>query len=57
MRRSCVILESQVVAMQFKRIAKSSGIYNHERYLAADTTPDWEKKALGWIVNGIDPDL
>jgi hypothetical protein len=57
MQRSSVILESQIVAMQFKRIAKSSGIYDFERYLAADATPDWEKKALDWITNGIDPDL
>jgi len=56
MERSCVILQSETVAMQFKRIARASGIYSFERYLAADTTPDWETKAIDWIKNGIDPD-
>jgi hypothetical protein len=41
--------------MRFKRIAKSSGIYDYERYLAADATPVWQRKALDSITTRIDP--
>ncbi|MGA3345964.1 MAG: hypothetical protein ABSC76_13955 [Terracidiphilus sp.] len=55
MERSCVILESAVVTMQFVRLARQSGIYSFERYINAASHPDWHKKALGWIENKIDP--
>ena len=35
MERSCVILQSALVAMQFQRLAKESGIYAFERYIDA----------------------
>ena len=56
MQRSAVILESMLVTLQFKNIAKKTGIYQWERYISATTNPDWEKMALDWIVNGVDPD-
>ncbi|HPH95273.1 MAG TPA: hypothetical protein PKW33_10820 [Anaerolineaceae bacterium] len=56
MVRSVVILHNAVVTMQFKRLAKASGIYEWERYLDASTTPDFEKVGIAWLVQGIDPD-
>lgn len=56
MTRSVVILDSATVTMQFKMIAKQSGIYQWERYIDASTKSDWEKIGLDWIVKGIDPD-
>jgi len=55
MERSCVILESSTIAMQFERLAKASGIYSFERYINAAGHPDWRAKALGWIEKSVDP--
>lgn len=56
MIRSVVILASPVTLMQFKRIAKETGIYEWERYIDASFSDDWEKVGLDWIINKIDPD-
>lgn len=56
MKRSVVILDSAIMAMQFKRLAKDTGIYEWERYIDASTHSNWEKLGEEWIVNGIDPD-
>ncbi len=55
MERSCVILQSATVTMQFERIARESGIFAFERYINAAQKPDWEAKAIGWIQKKIDP--
>lgn len=55
MQRSCVVLESATVTMQFERIAKQSGICEFERYINAAATPDWEARAVRWIEKKIDP--
>src|SRR5580658_510524 len=55
MQRSCVILQSATVTMQFERIARESGIFAVERYINAAQKPDWEAKAVGWIQKRIDP--
>jgi len=56
MVRSAVILNEPITTMQFKRIAKETGIYNWERYLDASKEKNWEQKGLAWIEKGIDPD-
>ncbi len=56
MERSVVIVDSSILAGQFKRLALSSGIYKWERYIDASTTNDFEKKGEDWIKSGIDPD-
>ena len=56
MVRSVVILNDLVTTIQFKRIAKDTGIYEWERYLDAESEPEWEQVGLDWIQNGIDPD-
>jgi len=57
MTRSVVILDNSITTMQFKRLAKESGIYDWERYIDASTVPNWEKAGVDWIVNGTDPDV
>jgi len=56
MERSAVAVPSAVVALQFKRLAQESGIYQWERYIDASKSEDWEKTAESWIVNAKDPD-
>ncbi|QFU83649.1 hypothetical protein [Natronorubrum aibiense] len=56
MVRSSVILESAVLTLQFRRLAKESGIYEWERYINAGTTDDWHQQAVDWLTDGIDPD-
>ena len=56
MLRSAVVVNGAATKMQFKRIAKETGIYDWERYINAATSTDWEKAAVGWISSGIDPD-
>ena len=56
MVRSVVILSDEVTTMQFKRIAKETGIYEWERYIDAGTEPNWEEVGLAWVIEGIDPD-
>ncbi len=57
MVRSVVILDTAMLTLQFKRIAKESGIYRWERYIDASSVNDFEKVGIDWIQNGIDPDL
>lgn len=56
MQRSVVILNNPTTTMQFKRIARETGIYQWERYIDASSVPDWEGKGLMWLKEGIDPD-
>lgn len=56
MERSVVILNDLITTMQFQRLARQTGIYQWERYLNTQTTPDWETQALKWVKDGIDPD-
>jgi len=56
MVRSAVILNDLVTAMQFKRLAKESGIYAWERYIDAESNPEWEQVGLDWVLKGVDPD-
>jgi len=56
MSRSAVVVNGAATKMQFKRIAKETGIYDWERYIDATAAADWEKAAVGWISSGVDPD-
>jgi hypothetical protein len=51
-----VILANAVIQLQFRRLAKDSGIYAWERYISAADTPNWEQVATNWITKGVDPD-
>lgn len=56
MERSAVLLKNKIITMQFKKLAKESGIYEWERYISSENTKDAEKLAMDWVVNSIDPD-
>lgn len=56
MQRSAVILNDPIVTLQFKRLAKQSGIYDYERYLDASSDGDFQKHAEEWVKFAIDPD-
>lgn len=55
MERSVVIVDSAITAMQFKRLARESGIYEWERYVSS-TEDDYEAVAMEWLTAGVDPD-
>lgn len=55
MVRSALILDSMLLTLQFKSIAKETGIHAGERYFTA-STPEVEERAVEWIVSGVDPD-
>ena len=56
MARYVVILSNSVLTMQFKRIAKETGIYQWERYIDSNVNPKWEQAGIDWLVKSIDPD-
>jgi hypothetical protein len=56
MERSAVVLNSATVTMQFKKIAKDTGIDQWERYIDASKHSDWENKSLEWIQKAKDPE-
>ncbi len=56
MTRSVVILNDFITTMQFKRLAKQSGIYATERYIDASSVANWEQVGLNWITKEVDPD-
>ncbi|BEP28503.1 hypothetical protein [Helicovermis profundi] len=57
MKRSAVVLDSAITTMQFKRIAKTTGIDKFERYIDASTHSNWEELAVKWVKEGIDTDI
>jgi hypothetical protein len=56
MQRSAVVLQNAITTVQFKRIAQESGIYQWERYFDASKVLDWERRAIDWVRNSVDPD-
>ncbi len=57
MKRSCVVVNDATTMIQFKRLAKESGIYAFERYLDGSKTNDWAAVSVKWVKDGVDPDL
>ncbi len=55
MERSVVIVRDRLTAMQFRLIAQKTGIYDYERYINASVNPIWEKEALDWLINSVEP--
>jgi len=56
MIRSVVICDSLITTMQFKRIAKETGIYEWERYIDSSSSLDFRKIGMEWLLNKTDPD-
>ena len=57
MNRSVVIVNSATAKMQFRRIAKETGIYEWERYIDASSEENWESIGIKWLEKKDDPDL
>ncbi len=57
MQRSVVVVDDDVTAMQLRDIARKTGIYEYERYLVTTDDPMWERAALKWLVEAVDPDV
>lgn len=55
-QRSIVLLDNPIAAMQIKRLAKESGIYEWERYIDIITHPNFEPIVDAWLTKGTDPD-
>jgi hypothetical protein len=56
MKRSSVVVNNAVTAMQFKRLAKQSGIYLWERYFDG-SQPGALEAAIAWGRDGLDSDI
>ena len=57
MGRSAQVLDDPITTMQFKRIARESGILDDMRQIDASQVEDWEKAAIAWITMGVEPDM
>ena len=57
MNRSVVIVRDKMTAMQFRLIAQKTGIYAEERYINAAHNQDWEKEAMNWLINSVEPTI
>lgn len=55
--RSVCILNSATTTMQFRRLARTTGIDAFERYINAAGRKDWESAGLAWLTDAVDPDL
>ncbi len=56
MKRSAVVVESKILALQFRRLAKETGIDEWERYIDTSTSPNWEQTGVDWLQKALDPD-
>ena len=57
MERNAVILASAIATLQARRIAKETGIDRWARYIDASSQNDWEKIAVDWLTNGVEPEI
>lgn len=55
--RSVTVVNSPILAMQFRRLSKKSHVLDTKRFLDASKMPDWESVSRSWIVNAEDPYL
>ena len=54
--RSVLLLNNPVTTLQFKRIAKETGVYEYERFIDASQTDNYEEVGRAWLTDAIDPD-
>ncbi len=54
--RTATIVNSALVKMQSKRMVEEWKVSDSKRYIDASKTADWEAVAVGWIVNGVEPE-
>ena len=54
--RTAVVLGDTVNTIKLELISRKDQEIPREYFIDASTEPEWEQKALEWIVNGIVPD-
>ena len=57
MKRSVVVHDSHISAIQAKRLGKETDTLAWTRYVDARSHPDWQRIAEDWLRHGIDPEL
>ncbi len=57
LQRRAVVFRSPVVRNQATQLSFQSKTDSIERRINADMTDDWEKLALAWVVDGVEPSL
>src|SRR5882724_3476357 len=55
LERNAVVLNSAIATLQAKRLARETGIAQMIRYIDASAEPEWEKTAVGWLIDAVDP--
>ncbi|MBI4912530.1 MAG: hypothetical protein HY823_07315 [Acidobacteria bacterium] len=56
LQRSAVGVGHWEATRRLLLLSREVGAYAYERYLDASILPDWERVALAWILEGVDPD-
>jgi hypothetical protein len=57
LERNAVVLNSAIATLQAKRLARETGIAQWIRYIDASAEPEWEKVAVGWVADAVDPNI
>lgn len=55
MQRSVVILNDTITTVQFRRIAKETGIDAWERYIDASKITNWKEAGEAWLTKSQEP--
>jgi hypothetical protein len=56
MERAVCLLDSAIVRLQTRCLARDAGLEDAVRSLDVSSQADWEKAALDWLGRGIDPE-
>jgi len=56
LQRMAIVVDSPVVQMQAKQILSNAGIRDRTRIINAAKFPDWEERALNWVLYAIEPE-
>ncbi len=57
MLRSAVVVAKDCLASELRRIARSSGTSDWEKFIDASDLPNWQEVAVSWVCHETDPDL
>ncbi len=55
LQRTAIVVDSPVLKSQALQIADNSKTAPIDRIIDASRNPDWEKQAIGWAAEGIEP--
>ncbi len=56
MGRNAVVTHSAIAGLQARRMVKETGIAPDLRYIDETSHPDWQERALAWLIDGAEPD-